>query len=167
MEVEACWRPGYFGRSPVEQDRRMASTSPRTSPICRCRARTSSFKAMSRRISGFAMVEKQVPLPAPAFAVLPDLGEDCLEPGALFRREGLPPGIRSASYLLKRLLDCLVPVELEAASPQVILGCGGHTFFESIPVPDDKLTSPGVYPPGRAGEQPRRPAAKYKTGEGD
>jgi len=34
-------------------------------------------------------------------------------------------------------------------------------------VPDDKLTSPGVYPPGLAGEQPPWSAAKYKTGEGD
>jgi hypothetical protein len=38
------------------------------------------------------------------------------------------------------LLDCFVPLDQVAASPQVILGGSGHTFFESIRVPDDKLT---------------------------
>ena len=79
-------------------------------------------------------------LPALALAVLPDPGEGFPEPCPFAGRELLPFSPRRMAYPLQRILDCLVPVEQETPSPQVILGGGGHTFFESIRVPDDKLT---------------------------
>ena len=97
-------------------------------------------KIYQRQNIGSCHNRKTVLMPALTVAVLPDFGEDCLKCGPFCRREGFPPGIRGTSYPLQCLLDCLVPLDQEAASPQVILGGSGHTFFESIRVPDDKLT---------------------------